>query len=28
MPEIAGGFGRAITLRKGEAVRLVNTFGS
>ena len=28
MPEIAGGFGRAVTLRKGEAVRLVNTFGS
>ena len=28
MAEIAGGFGRAVTLRKGEAVRLVNTFGS
>src|SRR5260370_32461171 len=28
MQEIAGGFGRAVTLRKGEAVRLVNTFGS
>jgi uncharacterized protein YcgI (DUF1989 family) len=26
--EIAGGFGRAVPLRKGEAVRLVNTFGS
>jgi uncharacterized protein YcgI (DUF1989 family) len=26
--EIAGGFGRAMPLRKGEAVRLINTFGS
>ena len=28
LQEIAGGFGRAVTLLKGEAVRLVNTFGS
>jgi uncharacterized protein len=28
MQEIAGGAGRAVSLRKGEAVRLVNTFGS
>lgn len=28
MQEIAGGKGRAVPLRKGEAVRLVNTFGS
>ena len=28
MQEIAGGLGRAVALRKGEAVRLVNTFGS
>jgi len=28
MQEIAGGTGRAVPLRKGEAVRLVNTFGS
>ena len=28
MQEIAGGSGRALPLRKGEAVRLVNTFGS
>jgi uncharacterized protein YcgI (DUF1989 family) len=28
MQEIAGGRGRALPLRKGEAVRLVNTFGS
>ena len=28
MQEIAGGAGRAVPLRKGEAVRLVNTFGS
>ena len=28
MQEIAGGKGRALPLRKGEAVRLVNTFGS
>jgi len=28
LQEIAGGFGRAVPLRKGEAVRLVNTFGS
>ena len=27
MQEIAGGKGRAVPLRKGEAVRLVNTFG-
>jgi uncharacterized protein YcgI (DUF1989 family) len=28
MQEIAGGGGRAVALRNGEAVRLVNTFGS
>ncbi|HXP72520.1 MAG TPA: urea carboxylase-associated family protein [Stellaceae bacterium] len=28
MQEIAGGAGRAVALRKGEAVRLVNSFGS
>jgi uncharacterized protein YcgI (DUF1989 family) len=28
MHEIAGGTGRAVPLRRGEAVRLVNTFGS
>jgi uncharacterized protein len=28
MQEIAGGTGRAVPLRNGEAVRLVNTFGS
>ena len=28
MQEIAGGAGRAVRLREGEAIRLVNTFGS
>jgi uncharacterized protein len=28
MHEIPGGFGRAVPLRKGEAVRVVNTFGT